>query len=381
MPKTLKVISIVIFFISLSPLAFSQAQTTDSIRFVTYYPSPYGSYAELRTKKLAVGAGYINAGTLAWNTGGPCMLDEICNADLVVEGNVGIGTYRPQGKLSVSFHGEDDQLAVYSPADNLLAIQVLIDGKDLAGYPPNQNIANNTNLLLQPLAGNVGIGTTNLYGGFHIKKSGQALNLQTENVEDTFDIQFYDADDLSGVFKWNLTYRSNNDPGDGSGPNALKLLNHGLGGTVMTWRYDGNVGIGTPSPQTPAPGPGGTPATGNLDVNDVYLRSAAKWASQAAGSSFGTRTDNLLKNQVYRADTDGFIVAQAYDFGSDIGGILRVLVDNNNPPVTVRGKAADNGGDHGRDTLTIPVKKGEYWQVIITNNTNDYSIYWMPFGS
>jgi hypothetical protein len=42
----------------------------------------------------------------------------------------------------------------------------------------------------------------------------------------------------------------------------------------------GNVGIGTTSPQAPAP----NNQTGNLDANDVYLRSIGKWASQAGGT-------------------------------------------------------------------------------------------------
>jgi len=37
-----------------------------------------------------------------------------------------------------------------------------------------------------------------------------------------------------------------------------------------------NVGIGTTSPQTPAP----NALTGNLDVNDIYLRSTSQWVSQ-----------------------------------------------------------------------------------------------------
>jgi hypothetical protein len=41
----------------------------------------------------------------------------------------------------------------------------------------------------------------------------------------------------------------------------------------------GDVGIGTITPQLPAPN--GNP--GNLDVNDVYLRSTGEWLSQAGG--------------------------------------------------------------------------------------------------
>ena len=43
----------------------------------------------------------------------------------------------------------------------------------------------------------------------------------------------------------------------------------------------GDAGIGTPTPNTNAPN--GSP-TGNIDVNDVYLRSTSQWASQMGQS-------------------------------------------------------------------------------------------------
>ncbi len=43
---------------------------------------------------------------------------------------------------------------------------------------------------------------------------------------------------------------------------------------------NGNVRIGTTTPQSPAPN-GAT--SGNIDSNDVYLRSISKWASQMSG--------------------------------------------------------------------------------------------------
>ena len=47
----------------------------------------------------------------------------------------------------------------------------------------------------------------------------------------------------------------------------------------------GNVGIGTPSP-TGAPSPTNSIATGNLDVNDIYVRSADRWVSEGAGLTY-----------------------------------------------------------------------------------------------
>lgn len=71
----------------------------EQITITTYYPSPYGSYNELRAKRIAVGENYYQSGTYDWG-------DEINNnADLVVEGRVGIGTADPQAQLEIDKGG------------------------------------------------------------------------------------------------------------------------------------------------------------------------------------------------------------------------------------------------------------------------------------
>ncbi|MDD2680189.1 MAG: hypothetical protein PHO03_05290, partial [Candidatus Omnitrophica bacterium] len=67
----------------------------ESITISTYYPSPYGVYREMRAKRIAIGDTYFDGGEVPWEAedgdGNPIDL----NADLVVEGNVGIGTTSP----------------------------------------------------------------------------------------------------------------------------------------------------------------------------------------------------------------------------------------------------------------------------------------------
>lgn len=71
-----------------------QQQGAEEITITTYYPSPYGSYNELQTNKMAVG-----------DTNGDTKLDSgdqsVNNGDLVVAGNVGIGTKEPNYKLEI----------------------------------------------------------------------------------------------------------------------------------------------------------------------------------------------------------------------------------------------------------------------------------------
>src|SRR3990167_6133787 len=96
---------LIILLINLIFLFSSFAQTEEeeeTLTIATYYPAPYGIYNEMRAKKMAVGDSYLSGSAYPWDTGGGCAGNEICNADLVVEGNIGIGTASPQAKLDVA---------------------------------------------------------------------------------------------------------------------------------------------------------------------------------------------------------------------------------------------------------------------------------------
>jgi len=120
MPKTLKFISIILFFFSLFPVVFSQTDSLDSIRIVTYYPSPYGSYRELRTRRMAIGSLYTLTKDYCWpedNGSYTCTTPIYSDLDgnslptpggaeenavsLIVDGNVGIGTATPDQTIQI----------------------------------------------------------------------------------------------------------------------------------------------------------------------------------------------------------------------------------------------------------------------------------------
>ncbi|NTW33270.1 MAG: hypothetical protein HGB12_11725, partial [Bacteroidetes bacterium] len=79
-------------------------------------------------------------------------------------GNVGIGTTGPQGKLGIAVG--NDQFIFYQNADNRLNIQTLLDGQQFTTYGAYGGAENR--LSLQPLVGNVGIGTTNPTAKLHV---------------------------------------------------------------------------------------------------------------------------------------------------------------------------------------------------------------------
>jgi len=64
-------------FILVTAYAFA---TDESITITTYYPSPYGSYGELTTYRMKIGSTYSDTSVT------------VNDNNLIVEGNVGIGT-------------------------------------------------------------------------------------------------------------------------------------------------------------------------------------------------------------------------------------------------------------------------------------------------
>lgn len=81
-------------------------------------------------------------------------------------GSMGVGTMDPNGRLSVGFNN-DDQISFFATEDNRLAIQTSLDGHPAGGYGDSENV-----LLLQPIAGSVGIGTTSNPGAYRLAVNG-----------------------------------------------------------------------------------------------------------------------------------------------------------------------------------------------------------------
>lgn len=83
------------------------------------------------------------------------------------------------------------------------------------------------------------------------------------------------------------------------------------------------------------------------------------------GSSFGT---------TYQAANDGYVVAWGLQFGSSQN--INGYTDSNSSPSTLRQTAGGSSGVSVNDSIMMPVRKGDYWQVS-ENGPSSAAVYWI----
>jgi len=178
MRKLLRIFEVTTLFMSiLSCFVFAE-----DITITTYYPSPYGVYREMRAQRMAIGENYIDHSVVCWEgdtncngSGGQIMIPSANDVDLIVKGNVGIGTTGPGAKLSVVPAGSNitDGFRVYRDAanDQYAAISEVggsmnfLSKNNINGTRPQFSFYSGNNVDNQEIvtilgSGNVGIGTT-----------------------------------------------------------------------------------------------------------------------------------------------------------------------------------------------------------------------------
>lgn len=275
--------------------------------------------------------------------------------------------------------------AIYTEKDTADTVQMHFDVGTNAGLPGNLNFSGNEDDLTRSgttdtvmtlnSAGRVGIGTVAPEGALHVAGGDAYFKVGSGSRSNTdLFVDSNGAETFSGV-----VFR--NDAGINQGwiryseDNGYVAISDDARNEHLVVN-GGNVGIGTTTP-TSAPSPGNGAARGNLDVNDIWIRSAnggaGGWAS--AGGSLGTRVF-FEPNTVRQAPTDGFVVASSLHIGMD--NSIAIYAGPNNPPTQV--VAHVTGGDVSSQmwiSTMAPVRSGEFYKVSM-NNPARRILYFIP---
>lgn len=108
--------------------------------------------------------------------------------------------------------------------------------------------------------------------------------------------------------------------------------------------------------------------------------------AELSGISFGAKANldssnvAFAKDEIYLAGSDGYVVCCSDSLIDN--QTLIVFSDSSNPPTAQCGYFEPYLSGSGRwikETMTIPIKKGDYWKV--TCSTTLKFLYWRPLGS
>jgi prepilin-type N-terminal cleavage/methylation domain-containing protein len=116
-------------------------------------------------------------------------------------------------------------------------------------------------------------------------------------------------------------------------------------------------------------------ASSYIDANGNVCSSVP--APGASSNGFGQWTGGFNAGQVYQAVTDGYVAANAVFHGSNLYIYGYTDSVNASTMVTSNSCISSSGGDTRYASITMPVRKGDYWQV--TCNTTP-TILWLPNG-
>jgi hypothetical protein len=125
--------------------------------------------------------------------------------------------------------------------------------------------------------------------------------------------------------------------------------------------------------------PSSDPTADYQAANKKYIDDEIDAHIAAIGGLLGAWVDKSSSYGAQQATTDGFILA----FGTaDENASITGYTDSSNPPTTVRALSIfgiNSGQGNGRPFICMPVKKNDYWKVVVSSTTP--TVFWIPLGT
>ena len=97
--------------------------------------------------------------------------------------------------------------------------------------------------------------------------------------------------------------------------------------------------------------------------------------SEEAAEGFGDWVE-LKQGILYRAETDGFVVATAHSATGATGVVIRSGSEATKASMQVLARGQDRF-----DSAVGPVKKGDYWYVTDFDGEGEMLVRWLPLGN
>ena len=88
------------------------------------------------------------------------------------------------------------------------------------------------------------------------------------------------------------------------------------------------------------------------------------------GTIFGLWDADKVKDTIYQAATDGLVIGVSLSDSTGLYG----YTDAATPPTVLRSSCP------GLGSITMAVKKGDYWKIVLWGAGVSYSLYWLPIG-
>ena len=125
------------------------------------------------------------------------------------------------------------------------------------------------------------------------------------------------------------------------------------------------------------------PTDSNDAANKDYVDNNVAAIDSILGSwtSTDSNSTTLAQNNVYKAESDGFVCVRTAALNSN-GGSIAGYTDGSNPPTTLRSYCVTGAvyGAHPVLNFTMPVKKDDYWKVA-EGGDGTPTILWVPIGN